>query len=72
MIKIYVKKTSDYPISAVKIKKHLKNFLIKRGIRSDAQVSVAIVGKNTMYSLVKKHLKGDTSLHNVLSLPKVR
>lgn len=66
MIKVDVTKQSNYPISAVKIKKKLADFFAKSGIVSDAEVSVAIVGEKKMLAIGKKYLK-DGKLHNVLS-----
>ncbi len=66
MIKVNIKKQSNYPISSTKIRKNLKNFLAGHGIVSDAEVSVALVGENKMLEIGKKYL-GDKSLHNVLS-----
>ncbi|KKT66055.1 MAG: hypothetical protein UW61_C0032G0006 [Candidatus Curtissbacteria bacterium GW2011_GWC1_44_33] len=66
MIKVNVKKQSNYPISSTKIRKNLKDFLASHGIVSDAEVSVALVGENKMLEIGKKYLK-DKSLHNVLS-----
>ena len=66
MIKVRVKKQSNYPISSTKIRKNLKNFLAGHGIVSNAEVSVALVGENKMLEVGKKYLK-DKSLHNVLS-----
>jgi len=66
MIKVNVSKQSNYPVSSVKVRKFLKNFFKKKGITSDAEVSVAIVGAEKMLSVGKKYL-GDKELHNVLS-----
>lgn len=66
MIKVNIKKQSNYPISSTKIRKTLKNFLAGHGIVSDAEVSVALVGEKKMLEVGKKYLK-DKSLHNVLS-----
>ena len=66
MIKVNVKKQSNYPISSTKIRKNLKDFLASHGIVSDAEVSVALVGEKKMLEVGKKYLK-DKSLHNVLS-----
>ena len=66
MIKVYVKKQANYPIKASEIKNNLKDFFKKQGIVSDAQVSVAIVGKKKMLDISKKYLK-DNKIHNVLS-----
>lgn len=69
MIKIYVKKSSNYPVNTPKVKRVLRNFLEKEGIVSDADVSVAIVGEKLMLNLARKYLKEKGVLHNVLSFP---
>ena len=66
MIKVRVKKQSNFPVSSTKIRSILKTFLASHGIVSDAEVSVAIVGEKKMLEVGKKYLK-DKSLHNVLS-----
>ena len=66
MILVDITKQSNYPVSATKIKKKLVDFFVKRGIVSDAEVSVAIVGEKKMLEIGKKYLK-DNKLHNVLS-----
>ncbi|MBI4153673.1 rRNA maturation RNase YbeY [Candidatus Woesebacteria bacterium] len=66
MIKVNVKKQSNYPISSTKIRSTLKNFLAGHGIVSDAEVSVALVGRKRMLEVGKKYLK-DKSLHGLLS-----
>lgn len=68
MIKIYVKKQSNYPVSTPELKKHLRDFLKDKGIVSDTQVSVALVGERQMLDLAKKYLE-DNRVHNVLSFP---
>jgi probable rRNA maturation factor len=67
MIRIRVFKTSNYPISTPKIKKDLKTFLQQKGIVSDAEISLAFIGKDRMKKLVDKYLKEKDSIHNVLS-----
>lgn len=68
MINVRVYKQSNYPISSPKIKRALKDFLKKKGISSDAEVSIAIVGEEKMKELGKRYLKeGDKPPHNVLS-----
>ncbi len=54
------------------IKKKLASFFTRSGIVSDAEVSVAIVGKKRMMEIGGKYLKDvhgkpDKKLHNVLS-----
>jgi len=69
MIKVYVKKQSNYPVSTPKIKRKLAEFLKSKGIVSDADVSVIIVGKSAMMNLSKKYLNESGVIHNVLSFP---
>jgi len=66
MIKVYVNKQTSYPIKTPKIKKVVRDFLKKKGIISDTEISIAFVGKSKMMELGKKYLK-DNILHNVLS-----
>lgn len=66
MIKVFITKQSNYPVKATDIKKKLSAFFESRGIVSDAEVSVAIVGEARMLESAKKYLK-DNKLHNVLS-----
>jgi probable rRNA maturation factor len=66
MIKVVITKQSNYPVSTPKIKKNLTEFLVKNGIVSDAEVSVALVGEKKMLELGGLYLK-DKKLHNVLS-----
>lgn len=66
MVKVDVIKQTNYPVSTAKIKKKLADFFVKKGIVSEAEVSVAIVGEKRMLDIGKEYL-GDKSLHNVLS-----
>jgi probable rRNA maturation factor len=66
MIKVNVSKQSNYPVSSALLKNKLKAFLAKKGIVSDCEVGIAIVGEAKMLELAKKYLN-DGSLHNVLS-----
>lgn len=66
MIKVGVKKQTNYPVSSKKIRDSLKDFLSKKGIVSDAEVSVVLVGKKKMLDIGRKFLQ-DKSLHDVLS-----
>jgi len=66
MIRVSVTKQSNYPVGTAKIKKNLANFLIKNGIVSSAEVSVAVVGETKMKELGARFLR-DKKLHNVLS-----
>ena len=66
MIQVYVKKQSNYPVKASELKKKLSEFFKKKGIVSDAHVSVALIGEKKMLELSKKYLK-DNTLHSVLS-----
>ena len=69
MIRIYVNKQSNYPVSGPKVKAAVKKLLEKEGIVSDADVSVSIVGEKKMLGLAKKYLHEQDVLHNVLSFP---
>ena len=69
MIKVYVKKQSNYPVSTKKIKDRVKEVLTKKGIVSDCVVEVDIVGSEKMLKLAKEYLGEDNTLHNVLSFP---
>lgn len=66
MVKVSITKQSNYAVGATPIKKKLAQFLTNKGIVSDAEVSVAIVGEAKMLDIGKKYLK-DKKLHNVLS-----
>lgn len=66
MVRVSVVKQSNYPVGTANVKKKLAEFLAKKGIVSDAEVSVAIVGEKKMLELGKQYL-GDDNLHNVLS-----
>lgn len=66
MIKVSVKKQSNYPVSSKKIKSDLSSFLGEKGIVSDAEVSVALVSEKRMQEIGRKYLN-DKELHNVLS-----
>lgn len=68
MISVLVKKQSNYPINTKNIKKHLTTLLEQRGVVSDAEVSVALVGRKKMLDLSKQYLN-DEKMHNVLSFP---
>lgn len=68
MIRVNVKKQSNYPSSVKKIRDSLSKFFESHGIVSDAEVSVAIVGKEKMQELGKTYLNEDgINVHNVLS-----
>lgn len=69
MIKVKVKKGSNYPVSTPKIKQKLQSFFKREGIVSDAVVFVSIIGKDKMYELAKNYLGENKVLHNVLSFP---
>jgi rRNA maturation RNase YbeY len=66
MTKVSVSKQSNYPVRSTVLKKRLSAFLLKQGIVSPAEVSVAIVGEAKMMEIGNKYLK-DKKLHNVLS-----
>ena len=66
MLKVLIKKQSNYPINIPKLKKRLREFFISNGIVSDCEVSLAIIGEKKMLTLSKTYLK-DNKVHNVLS-----
>jgi probable rRNA maturation factor len=66
MVNVSVSKQSNYPVGSSVVKKKLSAFLLKQGIVSPAEVSVAIVGEKKMMEIGNKYLK-DGKLHNVLS-----
>lgn len=72
MIDISVYKQGNYAISAIKVKKKLKDVLSREGIVSDFTVSVAFVGEKKMDDLVEKYYKGDPEnlyVHPILTFP---
>ncbi len=72
MIDITVTKQSNYPVSAAKIKKRIKDTLKAHGIVSDFELSVAIVGDAKMDELVRAHYKDDPQMlydHPILTFP---
>ncbi len=66
MVKVSVTKQSNYAVKTPGLKRKLAGFLKEKGIVSDAEVAVALVGEDKMLELGKKYLK-DGKLHNVLS-----
>lgn len=66
MVKVLLTKQSNYPVRSSEIKRKLSAFFEKKGVVSDAEVSVALVGEKKMLALGKSYLK-DNKLHNVLS-----
>lgn len=66
MIKVYVKKQSNYPVDTFKLKSKIIQFLNNKGIVSDSQLTIAIVGERKMRELSKNYLN-DLNPHNVLS-----
>lgn len=68
MIKVYVKKQSNYPVDTINIKRHLKTFLKVKGIVSNSIVNISFVGETRGQQLAKKYLN-DNDAHNVLSFP---
>ena len=67
MIKVRIFKASNYPVGSVMLKRKLRAFLREKGIVSDCEISVALVGRERMVKLAKKYLNNDSSVHNVLS-----
>lgn len=70
MIKIKVAKQSNYPVNSRLLKKRLKGFLADKGIVSDTEVNISIVGEKKMLEMGEKYLKEKgKEAHNVLSFP---
>ena len=69
MIKIYVKKQSNYPVDTPALKRSLRSFLESEGIVSDSLVNIWIVGRKKMLSMAEEYLDEKNVLHNVLSFP---
>ena len=67
MIKVDVKKLSNYPVSSVKVKKALQETLEKQGLKSNAYISVAIVGEKKMMEIAQTYLNEKNVVHNVLT-----
>src|SRR3990167_7313526 len=66
MIRVFITKQSNYPVRVGPIKKKLAEFLVKSGIVSDAEVSIAVVGRERMLEIARRYTS-DKKLHNVLS-----
>ncbi len=72
MISVSVYKQSNYPVSAKKVRAALRKLLEKEGIVSESEVSVAVVGRKKVTSLVQKYFTEPPNLassHPVLSFP---
>lgn len=70
MILVTVYKQSNYPVNARKVGKAVKETLKKQGIVSDSEVSVALLGREEVAKLAKKHLEEPINIakdHPVLS-----
>lgn len=69
MIEITVTKQSTFPVSVKKIKDTARKTLEDNGIVSDAEVSVAVVGKEKMDELNKKYYKDEKYDHPIFTFP---
>jgi rRNA maturation RNase YbeY len=76
MIQVKISKQSNYPISAVKIKKVLSDFFVSHGIVSDSICYVSFVNETKMKQIGKKYYRKqslansagkDSKIHNVFS-----
>lgn len=67
MIKVRIFKASNYPVSAVIIRRKLIKFLQTKKLAGDTEISIALIGREKAFRLSKKYLKEDRVLHNVLS-----
>ncbi len=68
MITVTVHNFGKYPVSAKKVKEIVKKTLVKNGILSDCEASVALVSKEKMQEYVDLYYK-DGQDHPVLSFP---
>lgn len=68
MITVLISKEANYKISLPKIQKQLSEFLNGHGVLDSAEVSVSIVGEETMLNVSNEFLK-DNAVHDVLSFP---
>lgn len=66
MIKVYIKKQSNYPVRTPKLKSKLRDFLKKKGIVSDSFVNLSLVGERKMKQISKKFLN-EEGIHDVLT-----
>lgn len=66
MIRVYVKKQSNYPVGSIFVRRVLQEALRKKGIVSDCSVCVSFVGEETARQLAERYL-GEGSPHNVLT-----
>jgi rRNA maturation RNase YbeY len=72
MINVKIVKQSNYVINSRLLKKRLVDFLKEKGLVSDTEVNVSLVGEKKMLDLAKKYLKETGKVaHNVLSFPSV-
>lgn len=67
MIRVYVKKQSNYPVKSTFVRKILQDFLRKSGIVSDSLVYVSFVNEKTVKKIASKYLGEKNQIHEVLS-----
>jgi rRNA maturation RNase YbeY len=67
MIKVHVKKQSNYPVSTPKLKEKVESVVSGGGVVSDADVWISLVGKKAMYKIAEKFLGEKNKLHTVLA-----
>lgn len=66
MILISIKKSPLYFVNKGKLRKEVTTLFKKRGIISNAKVSIALIDEKKMLDISRKYLK-DNRAHNVLS-----
>src|SRR5258708_341430 len=69
MIKVTITKKGRFPANTKKIKEAAIKTLTKNGIVSDADVDIAIVGKQKMDELNEKYYKDEVFEHPVFTFP---
>lgn len=68
MVSILIKADSRYPIERKKLRKTIRRFLAKQGIKENAEVSIAVVGDRRMRQLNRKYKDLDETTQ-VLAFP---
>jgi rRNA maturation RNase YbeY len=67
VIKVLIKKQSRYPVNTPKLKKSVREHLLKKGLVSDSDLSIALVSGDAMKDLATKYHKGKSHFPSVLS-----
>lgn len=71
MITVNVTKQGNFAVSAKKIKNTIQKVLTLNGIVSDAEVDIAIVGREKMDELNEKYYKDEIYEHPIFTFPEL-